>query len=123
MSLSVLQPHSEPEATSGSAEWCEIGQHGPRQTVVPVPQAIASSLRVALRITFRNKIPAPRVLRRLELEMHQVSGEIQASLSAVAWAEENGCQRIEVRYDYEGVGKWPDRAWKTNKKGTKRYAG
>jgi ribonuclease HI len=57
-----------------------------------------------------------------DLAMHQVSGEIQAALAAVAWAEENGYQRVEIRYDYEGVGKWPDRAWKTNKEGTKRYA-
>jgi ribonuclease HI len=57
-----------------------------------------------------------------DLAMHQPSGEIQAALVAVAWAEENGYQRVEIRYDYEGVGKWPDRAWKTNKEGTRRYA-
>jgi ribonuclease HI len=55
-------------------------------------------------------------------ELITVSGEIQSALAAVAWAEENGYQRVEIRYDYEGVGKWPDRAWKTNKEGTKRYA-
>ena len=35
MDLTVLWPQSEPKATPRSTEWCEIGQHGPWQTVVP----------------------------------------------------------------------------------------
>ena len=35
MGLTALQPQSEPKATPRSTEWCEIGQHGPWQTVVP----------------------------------------------------------------------------------------
>ena len=35
MGLTALQPQSEPKATPRSTEWCEIGQHGSWQTVVP----------------------------------------------------------------------------------------
>jgi hypothetical protein len=63
MALTALQPQPEPKATPRSAQWCQIGEHGPWQTVVPVPRAIASSFRVALQITFRNKIPFVGLLR------------------------------------------------------------
>src|SRR5260221_6095791 len=63
MTLTALQPQPGPKATPRSAQWCQIGKHGPWQTVVPVPQANASSFRVALQITFRNKIPIVGVLR------------------------------------------------------------
>jgi hypothetical protein len=36
MDLTVLWPQSEPIATPRSSEWCEIGRHGPWQTVVPL---------------------------------------------------------------------------------------
>jgi hypothetical protein len=36
MVLTALQPQPEPKATPRSTKWCEIGQHGPRQTVVPL---------------------------------------------------------------------------------------
>ena len=67
MALAALQPQPEPKATPRSIEWREIGQQGFWHTVVPVPQANTSSFRVALQITFRNKILAARVLRRLKL--------------------------------------------------------
>jgi hypothetical protein len=35
MDLTVLQPQSEPKTTPRSAQWCEIGQHGTWQTVLP----------------------------------------------------------------------------------------
>jgi hypothetical protein len=35
MGLNAVQPQSEPKATPRFTEWCEIGQHGPWQTVVP----------------------------------------------------------------------------------------
>jgi hypothetical protein len=36
MVLTVLQPQPEPKATPRSTEWCEIGQHGTWQTIVPL---------------------------------------------------------------------------------------
>jgi hypothetical protein len=36
MPLAALQPQPEPKARPRSIEWCEIGQHVPWQTVVPL---------------------------------------------------------------------------------------
>jgi hypothetical protein len=35
MALTTLQPQPEPQHHNTRTEWCEIGQHGPWQTVVP----------------------------------------------------------------------------------------
>jgi hypothetical protein len=35
MGLTALRPQSEPKTTPRSTEWCESGQQGPWQTVVP----------------------------------------------------------------------------------------
>jgi hypothetical protein len=64
MGLTALQPHSEPKTTPRSTEWCEIGQPSACHTVVPFARAIASSVKLARQITFRNKIPTVGVLRR-----------------------------------------------------------
>ncbi|MCD8084092.1 MAG: reverse transcriptase-like protein [Clostridiales bacterium] len=52
----------------------------------------------------------------------QVNGEIEAALIAIRNAEALGCGSIQIFHDYEGVGKWPDGLWKTNKTYTRRYA-
>jgi hypothetical protein len=44
MGLTILQPQSEPKATPRSTEWCEIGQHGPWQIVVPFDKQLRVSL-------------------------------------------------------------------------------
>jgi hypothetical protein len=62
--LAALQLHAQPRARPGSAERREIGQHGPLVNYCPIPQAIACSPILACQMTFRNKIPAARVLRR-----------------------------------------------------------
>jgi hypothetical protein len=67
MALAAFQPQPGPKATPRSTERGKIGQQDPWKTVVPVPRANASSFSVALQITFRNKIPAARVLRCPEL--------------------------------------------------------
>ena len=64
MGLTALQPHSEPKATPRSTESCEIGPHGPWQTLVPFHKQLRVHLIVARQIRFRNKIPTVGVLRR-----------------------------------------------------------
>src|ERR1700693_1713235 len=44
MDLTALQPQSEPKATPRSTEWCEIGQHGPWQSVVPLHKQLGVHL-------------------------------------------------------------------------------
>src|ERR1700737_3508351 len=83
MLVAALQLQSEPKGRPRSAQWCQIGQHGPWQTVVPVPRAIASSFRVALQIAFRNKIPVAHVLRRPGLITSFGYGAVQ-KLTAVS---------------------------------------
>jgi hypothetical protein len=36
IALAALQPQSEPKTTRRSTEWCEIDQHGPWHTLVPL---------------------------------------------------------------------------------------
>jgi hypothetical protein len=42
MGLTALQPQSEPKTTPRSTEWCESGQQGPWQTVVPFHKLVCS---------------------------------------------------------------------------------
>lgn len=51
----------------------------------------------------------------------QVNGELQGALFAIEKAIEAGCSSIEIRYDYEGVHKWADGLWRTNKGYTSEY--
>lgn len=51
----------------------------------------------------------------------QVNGELQGALVAIEKAIEAGCSSIEIRYDYEGVHKWADGFWRTNKNYTADY--
>jgi len=44
MALAVLQLQRERKATPRSTEWCEIGQHGPWQTVVLLHKQLRVSL-------------------------------------------------------------------------------
>jgi len=44
MPLTALQPQPERKTMPRSPEWCESGQHGPWQTVVPLHK----QLRIAL---------------------------------------------------------------------------
>src|SRR6516164_11731049 len=62
--LTALQLHSEPKATPRSYR---VVRNPPAQRLAyccPVAQTIACSFIVACQMTFRNKIPAARVLRR-----------------------------------------------------------
>ena len=47
MGLTALQPQSEPKTTPRSTEWCESGQQGPWQTVVPFHKLVCSIIGAA----------------------------------------------------------------------------
>lgn len=55
----------------------------------------------------------------------QIDGEIQAAKEAINWCLENVTDKIntkiEIYHDYEGLGKWADNLWKTNKPLTTEY--
>lgn len=53
--------------------------------------------------------------------MRNVAGEILGSEQAVKWAVAHGYASITIYYDYEGIEKWANGIWKTNKLGTQRY--
>lgn len=52
----------------------------------------------------------------------QVNGEIAAAEFAINEAIKAGAKSLEIRYDYEGVGKWATGKWKRNKSYTREYA-
>ena len=53
--------------------------------------------------------------------MHNVAGEIRASMEAMKLAKEKGLTEITIYHDYEGIAAWPLRKWKANKEGTIAY--
>ena len=52
----------------------------------------------------------------------QVNGEVAAAEMAIEEAVKAGAASLDIFYDYEGIGKWADGKWKTNKTYTKKYA-
>lgn len=55
-------------------------------------------------------------------EMHNVAGEIMASVLVIRYCLENRIPAVEIYHDYRGVGKWATGEWKANKPGTQAYA-
>ena len=53
--------------------------------------------------------------------MRNVAGEIKGSEAAMRYAVEHGFQKLYIYHDYEGIARWCQGAWKTNKEGTKAY--
>mgnify|MGYP005785367939 FL=1 len=53
--------------------------------------------------------------------MRNVAGEIVSSMRAIYEAISAGYKEVEIRHDYEGIGKWGDGLWKTNKDETTQY--
>lgn len=41
------------------------------------------------------------------IPQRNVAGEMVAAMKAVQWAAMHGYRKVELRYDYAGVGKWP----------------
>ncbi len=55
------------------------------------------------------------------VSMRNVAGELLGAMEAIKWAYENKYNSITIYYDYEGIERWANETWKTNKKGTKEY--
>jgi len=55
-------------------------------------------------------------------DMRNVAGEIMGAVEVIEYCVENNIPALEIRHDYEGVGKWAMDEWKTNKEGTRQYA-
>ena len=53
--------------------------------------------------------------------MRNVAGEIKGAEAAMRYAIANGYQKLYVYHDYEGIAKWCQGLWKTNKEGTIAY--
>lgn len=56
------------------------------------------------------------------VSMRNVAGELLGAMHAVKWAYDNKCDSITIYHDYEGIERWANRTWKTNKVGTKYYS-
>lgn len=53
--------------------------------------------------------------------MRNVAGEIYGSMAAMQYAMDKGIKKIKIYHDYEGIAKWCQGLWKTNKSGTIAY--
>lgn len=53
--------------------------------------------------------------------MRNVAGEIKGAEAAMRFAVEHGFSKLYIYHDYEGIAKWCQGVWKTNKEGTKAY--
>ncbi len=53
--------------------------------------------------------------------MRNVSGEIKGAEAAMRYAVEHGYSKLYLYHDYEGIAKWCQGLWKTNKEGTIAY--
>jgi ribonuclease HI len=56
------------------------------------------------------------------VKMRNVAGEIMGAARAIDIAIKMHYSKIKIYYDYEGIGKWGERKWKTNEEGTRKYA-
>ncbi len=55
------------------------------------------------------------------VEMRNVAGELLGAINAIKWAIKNGYSALKIFHDYEGIAKWANDEWSTNKVGTKEY--
>jgi len=53
--------------------------------------------------------------------MRNVAGEIYGAMAAMQYAMDKGIRKIKIYHDYEGIAKWCQGLWKTNKSGTIAY--
>lgn len=54
-------------------------------------------------------------------EMWNVAGELEGAIAALRFAKNRGVSRVLICHDYEGIRRWANGEWKTNKAGTKSY--
>lgn len=55
------------------------------------------------------------------ITMRNVAGEIVGARKAMEYAVQNNCKNAIIYHDYEGIAKWCQGLWKTNKQGTIEY--
>lgn len=48
------------------------------------------------------------------LSSHNVAGEVFGVLNSLDWAKKNGCKKIKIYHDYNGLSKWVMGEWKAN---------
>lgn len=53
--------------------------------------------------------------------MRNVAGEIKGAEFIMKYCVEHNIPSVDIYYDYEGIEKWCNGEWKTNKDGTKAY--
>ncbi len=53
--------------------------------------------------------------------MRNVAGEIKGAEAAMQYAHDNGCKKLTIYHDYEGIARWCLGDWKANKPGTIAY--
>ncbi len=53
--------------------------------------------------------------------MRNVAGEIKGAEAAMKYAVQQEYKKLYIYHDYEGIAKWCQGIWKTNKEGTKAY--
>ncbi len=53
--------------------------------------------------------------------MRNVAGEIKGAEAAMRYCVNNGIDKLDIYYDYQGIEKWCTGDWKTTKTGTTRY--
>lgn len=55
-------------------------------------------------------------------KLHNVAGEVEATIQAVKWAEQEKLPSVLILHDYIGISEWAERRWKTNTVVTQDYA-
>ncbi len=53
--------------------------------------------------------------------IHNVAGELSATMRAVKWAHDNGAKPLTIHHDYVGIAAWALGDWKANNKFTQAY--
>lgn len=54
-------------------------------------------------------------------EIRNIGGELEAAEEAITKAAELGADYLRIHHDYEGVGRWGDGEWKTNRPETESF--
>ena len=54
--------------------------------------------------------------------VHQIGGELMATMEALRWCAEQGLTAVHIHHDYTGIAFWATGEWKTNTAVTQAYA-
>lgn len=55
-------------------------------------------------------------------KLHNVAGEVEATIQAVKWAEGEKLPSVVIYHDYTGIAEWAERRWQANTPVTQAYA-